>query len=80
MKLSKKIVTIVILVCALALIACGTPPPPVSQSQLETARAETLEAEQRLADLLRQLQVLEAEFQARQELFRVLQEMLSELE
>ena len=78
MKLLKKVLVIVCLLAILLVAACGTPPRPITQDQLAQAQAETRAAEERAAELERQLASLKAEINARLELIEVLEEMVRE--
>jgi len=80
MKNLKRVMVIALLVVAIAVVACAPKPPPVSQSQFEAARQETLEAEQRVIALENEKSQLEAEIYSRQILLEVLQEMVNEME
>ena len=80
MKNFKRVMVIALLVIAIALVACAPKPPPVSQSQYDAARQETLEAEQRVLALEREKNQLEAEIHQRQVLRDVLLEMVDEME
>ena len=80
MKDFKRVMVVALLIVAIALVACAPKPPPVSQSQYDAARQETLEAEQRVVALEREKSQLEAEIYSRQILRDVLQEMVDEME
>lgn len=67
-----------LLVLSIALTACGTPPPPVSKSQFETAGQEAMEAEANVARLQSEKSQLEAQLAAETAKRDALQEMADE--
>ena len=61
MKVLVKPMTIVMLVAILTIVACSTPPPPVSRDNLQTTQQETIEAADMANQSMQQRKGLEAE-------------------
>ncbi len=74
MKVIFRLTILAILAIMLTLVACSTPPPPVSQSELQAARSETLEAEESAASSDQELQELEAQLSRREAELRSLRD------
>lgn len=66
MKTILKVSVGMLLLASLFLTACSTPPPPVSQDQLETAEMETVKAEEVAADKSVELKELKKEVSMKQ--------------
>ena len=75
MKILKKMMVIVLFVSLLTLAACGGRNQPVTRSQFDVARQETLDAEARVSALRAEQSRLEAELTAKNAKLLVLQEM-----
>jgi uncharacterized lipoprotein YmbA len=75
MKILKKLMVIVLIISLLTLAACGGRKQPVTKSQYDVARQETLDAEARVAALRAEHSRLEAEYAAKNAKLLVLQEM-----
>jgi len=46
MKVLLRMLTIALLAMVMTIVACSTPPPPVSRDELQSARNEAIEAEE----------------------------------
>ena len=75
MKILRKLIVIVLFISLLTLAACGGNRQPVTKSQFDIARQETLDAEARVATLRAENSRLEAELTAKNAKLLVLQEM-----
>ena len=61
MNILSRTLTIAMLALVLLIVACAAPPPPVSREQLQTARNETLEAEEMASESTQEKRALENE-------------------
>ena len=75
MKILRKIIVIALFISLLTLAACGGRKQPVTKSQFDVARQETLDAEARVTALRTEQSRLEAELTAKNAKLSVLQEM-----
>jgi len=75
MKILRKLIVIALFISLLTLAACGGRKQPVTKSQYDVARQETLDAEARVAALRAEQNRLEAELTAKNAKLLVLQEM-----
>jgi len=74
MKVYFKLMSVVTLVLLLTIVACSTPPPPVSKDQLQTVQRETLEAEEEANTSTQEREALESELSRKEAELRSLKD------
>jgi len=71
---------VVVMVLSILLSACAPPPPPVTKVQLDTAKEEAIQEEEKADNLNNEMKALEAELAEQEAELKSLKEYQKELE
>ena len=71
---------VVVMVLSILLSACAPPPPPVTKVQLNTAKEEAIQEEEKADNLNNEMKALEAELAEQEAELKSLKEYQKELE